>query len=227
MLPGGPVKTAMVEALRLLREQDLGDVDDLADRIHSRLQLPVLAAIPQASMCWSGIVGVIKLPRLWMSSCLQRFIQAALLQARSPAQLPVLPRSSLCWLPVIFHFPGRHDLPFHAAACPARQQQFMCTRQGGTAGTLCAAAQSAASLRIGPGTSLQQLICAPGGGIARCGLASEMAMCMQDPGNNLDYVPGKLKGRKHGSPGKAGEPMAAGESSEQSLVHGSLADEAA
>ena len=58
MLPGGPVKTAMVEALRLLREQDLGDADDLADRIHSRLQLPVLTSIPQAGPApeWRKVV---------------------------------------------------------------------------------------------------------------------------------------------------------------------------
>ena len=48
MLAGGPVKTAAVEALRLLREQDMGDAEDLADCIHSRIHLPVLATIPQA-----------------------------------------------------------------------------------------------------------------------------------------------------------------------------------
>ena len=30
-----------------MREQDVGDQDDLADRIHSRLKLPVMAPIPQ------------------------------------------------------------------------------------------------------------------------------------------------------------------------------------
>ena len=53
------MKTACIEAVRLAREQDGGDQDDLADRIHSRLQLPVLAPIPKVRLlqltpvlCW-------------------------------------------------------------------------------------------------------------------------------------------------------------------------------
>ena len=45
--------------MRLAWEQDGGDQDDLADRIHSRLQLPVLAPIPKVRLlqltpvlCW-------------------------------------------------------------------------------------------------------------------------------------------------------------------------------
>ena len=44
------MKTACIEAVRLAREQDGGDQDDLADRIHSRLQLPVLAPIPKVRL---------------------------------------------------------------------------------------------------------------------------------------------------------------------------------
>ena len=54
------MKTACIEAVRLAREQDGGDHDDLADRIHSRLQLPLLAPIPKvliAAVCHGSVMS--------------------------------------------------------------------------------------------------------------------------------------------------------------------------